>query len=231
MKKTIDEEVDTMKKLKGIIFDMDGTILNTIDDIADSINYALNAFGYPTHDIEDVKKALGNGGRNLVQRLVPIGLSNEKVNEVFHLYQSYYNEHNDIKTKPYEGIIDLLIELKRRGYILAVVSNKFQHLVTGLNVGMFQGLFDDAMGERKGIPIKPAPDMIYLMLKELNLSNDEVIFIGDSEVDIKTAQNAELKCIGVTWGFRDKETLIEAGAKDLIDRPEELILWIERNQV
>ncbi|MBN2267873.1 MAG: HAD family hydrolase [Acholeplasmataceae bacterium] len=219
-----------MKKLKGIIFDMDGTILNTIEDIADSINYALNIFNYPTHNIDTVKKALGNGGRNLVDQLVPKGLTEDQISEVFHLYQSYYNEHSAIKTRPYEGIIELLIELKHRGYILAVVSNKFQHLVSDLNQGMFKGLFDDAMGERKGIPIKPAPDMIYHILDELNLRKDEVIFIGDSEVDIETAKNADLKVIGVTWGFRNREELIHAGAKDLIDRPEELILWLERNR-
>ena len=220
-----------MKKLKGIIFDMDGTILNTIDDIADSINYALNTCGYPTHSIHKVKKALGNGGRNLVNKLVPKGMSEEEILEVFHLYQSYYNTHSDIKTKPYDGIIDLLIELKQRGYILAVVSNKFQHLVSNLNEGMFQGLFDDAMGERKGIPIKPAPDMIHLILEELKLSREEVLFIGDSEVDIETGKNASLRVIGVTWGFRDKEELINAGAKDLIDHPKELLSWLERNHL
>lgn len=220
-----------MKKFKGIIFDMDGTILNTIEDITDSINYALNIYGYPTHSIDSVKKALGNGGRNLVNRLVPKDLGEQETLLVFHLYQSYYNEHSANKTRPYDGIIDLLIELKKRNYVLGVVSNKFQHLVTDLNKEMFLGLFDDAIGERKGIPIKPAPDMINHILGELNLNHDEVLFIGDSEVDIMTAQNASLACVGVTWGFRDRDELIKAGAKDLIDRPEELILWLERNSL
>lgn len=220
-----------MKKIKGIIFDMDGTILNTIDDIADSINYALGVYGYKTHDVNAVKRALGNGGRNLVNKLVPNGLSEQEILEVFHLYQSYYNDHNAIKTRPYDGIIELLVELKERKYTLGVVSNKFQHLVSDLNQRMFNGLFDDALGERKGIPIKPAPDMINLILKELKLNHDEVLFIGDSEVDIETAKRSNLRCIGVTWGFRDREELIKAGAKDLIDAPHELIDWLERNNL
>lgn len=218
----------TQKNIKGIIFDMDGTILDTIDDITDSINHSLMHFGYETHSVDHVKKALGNGGRNLVKSLVPKTLSDQEITRVFEVYQTYYNTHNNIKTKPYEGILTLLKTLKDLGYKLAVVSNKFQHLVTDLNEEMFESFFDIAIGERKGIPIKPAPDMIYLALTELNLNPEDVIFIGDSEVDILTAKNAKIDAIGVTWGFRDRQTLIEAGATVLIDVPMELKTYLKR---
>lgn len=216
-----------MKKIKGIIFDMDGTILNTIDDIADSVNYALQFSGYPIHSVDMVRKAVGNGGMNLIRKVVPSGLSEDKINDVFNIYQAYYLNHNAIKTKPYDGILDLLEILKKRGYKLGVVSNKFHHMVSDLNTEMFKGYFDEVMGEREHIPIKPHPMMIYEILNAMNLKKEEVLFIGDSEVDIQTGLNADVSCIGVTWGFRDAKELLAAGATKLIDHPLELLKWIE----
>ena len=214
--------------IKAIIFDMDGTVLNTIDDIMVAVNHALSIKDLPLKTLEEVKLAVGNGAFKLIERVTPKSYTLEERKVLFHLYQDYYDAHSSIYTKPYEGIIDLIKELKKRNLKLGVVSNKFEHLVQGLNQDFFFGLFDVVVGEVKGIPIKPAPDMIYKALDLLNVSKEETLFVGDSEVDIDTAANAYVKSVGVTWGFRKKEVLTEHNADYIIEEPNELLSVIDK---
>lgn len=217
--------------IKTIIFDMDGTILNTIDDIAIAVNVALKEKNLPLKSIDEVKLAVGNGAKKLIERITPYGTSEALKHEVFTIYQTYYNAHSQDFTGPYEGIIELLTELKKQGYKLATVSNKYQHLVQELNQNVFQGLFDCAMGETHGIPIKPAPDMVYQVLKDLESIQEESLFVGDSDVDIDTAKNAGMKSVGVTWGFRTQEVLLKHQATYIIHHPDELYAILkEENQ-
>lgn len=217
--------------IKTIIFDMDGTILNTIDDIAIAVNVALKEKNLPLKSIDEIKLAVGNGAKTLIERITPSGSSDQLKHEVFTMYQAYYDAHSQDFTGPYDGIMDLLIELKKQGYQLATVSNKYQHLVSELNRNVFQGLFDCTIGETHGIPIKPAPDMVYQALKELKTSKEEALFIGDSDVDIDTAKNAMMKSVGVTWGFRSKEVLLKHQATYIIEHPDELYAILkEENQ-
>jgi phosphoglycolate phosphatase len=209
--------------IKGIIFDMDGTILNTIDDIQASVNYAMRYFNLPEKTLQEVKDGVGRGAINLIEDIVPKGTSKADILKIYEIYQSYYDEHTNDLTGPYPGILDLLKTLKEQGYKLAVVSNKYRYLVEALNHDIFKDYFDISMGEMDGVPIKPAPDMIYIALKEMNLSKDEVIFIGDSDVDMMTATNANINSIGVTWGYRSKEVLIKHKANYIIDEPKDII--------
>lgn len=214
--------------IKAIIFDMDGTVLNTIEDIMVAVNHALKLKGLPLKTRDEVKKAVGNGAFKLIERVVPKSYTLEETKTLFHLYQNYYDEHSQVYTKPYPGILELLKELKRRKLKLGVVSNKFEHLVAGLNHDFFLDLFDVVVGEVKGIPIKPAPDMVYKALDLLDVSKEETLFVGDSEVDIDTAANALVKSVGVTWGFREEALLIEHQADYIISEPSELLVVIDK---
>jgi phosphoglycolate phosphatase len=209
--------------IKGIIFDMDGTILNTIDDVVASVNYSMRYFNLPEKTVQEVKDGIGRGAINLIEDIVPRGTSEAEIYKIYEVYQTYYDQHTNDFTAPYEGILDLLKTLKNNGYKLAVVSNKYRYLVEALNHDIFRDYFDISMGEMDGVPIKPAPDMIHIALKEMNLSKDEVIFIGDSDVDMMTATNANIKSIGVTWGYRSKEVLIKHKADYIIDQPKDII--------
>lgn len=209
--------------LKAIIFDMDGTILNTIDDILDSVNYALNHFNLPTKHVEDVKLAVGNGAKHLIARVLDQGFKHPLFTEVYQTYQDYYDAHRMVKTAPYPDILILLKQLKYDGYKLAVVSNKHDYLVKSLNVSLFEGLFEIAVGETKDRPLKPAPDVIFDVMDMLQVSPQEVIFIGDSDVDILTAKHAGIQSVGVTWGFRGIEELKREGATYIIETPLSLL--------
>ena len=209
--------------VKGIIFDMDGTILNTIDDVVASVNYAMRHFNLPEKTVQEVKDGIGRGAINLIEDVVPKGTSEADIYKIYEVYQTYYDQHTNDFTAPYEGILELLSTLKNKRYKLAVVSNKYRYLVEALNHDIFKDYFDISMGEMDGVPIKPAPDMIHIALKEMNLSKDEVIFIGDSDVDMMTATNANIKSIGVTWGYRSKEVLIKHKANYIIDQPKDII--------
>ncbi len=216
--------------IKAIIFDMDGTILNSIDDIVESVNHAFTFKGYPKQSLDAVRMAIGNGATTLINRLVPKHLTNEEKQSVFDKYKAHYDAHSNVKTGPYDGIMDLLDHLKHKGYKLAVVSNKLEYLVEELNATIFRNYFDVSIGEIVGIPVKPAPDMLYKSLKLLGIQKDEALFIGDSDVDMLTAFNAGLKSVGVTWGYRDQKTLEENHATYIIHKPSELLDVIERNQ-
>lgn len=216
--------------IKALIFDMDGTILNTLDDITESINHAFISKGYPRQTLYDVKMALGSGAIQLIERLAPKNLNKEEVKSLYEAYQAHYDINKDHLTGPYPGILNLLNVLKQQGYLLAVVSNKYQYLVQELNIKMFNKNFDVSIGDAPGIPIKPAPDMVYKALDLLKVKKEEALFIGDSDVDIITAQNAGLQSVGVTWGFRDQELLEAHHADYIIHQPDELLTILERKQ-
>lgn len=209
--------------IKGIIFDMDGTILNTIDDISDSVNYALKKNNLPTKTLDEVKAAVGNGAFNLIKTVLPDPFQTTMFEDVYRDYQNYYDEHANEKTHVYPDILELLTTLKDQGYRCAVVSNKHRYLVEELNKQMFEDAFDVSMGMMEGVPIKPAPDMMEIVLKEMDLTREQVFFIGDSDVDILTAKNAKILSVGVTWGYRSQAVLEQSGADYLIHKPLELL--------
>jgi len=213
--------------IKTIIFDMDGTILNTLDDIAASVNYALNHHELPTKTIDEIRLAVGRGAMNLIIDVIPKNSPQTLIQSVYDQYQAYYDLHNNDLTAPYDGIKQVLKALKDKGYQLAVVSNKHEYLVEQLNQDVFDHIFDIAIGQTKDVLIKPAPDMLYRCLNLLSSTIDQAIFIGDSDTDMKTAVNAKIRNIGVTWGFRDKKTLQDEGAQFIIDKPIEIIKIIE----
>ena len=207
------------------IFDLDGTLLNTLEDLSSSVNHAMEQCHYPTHSIEEVRKMVGNGVRRLIERAVPEGTSADDMQRALSIFQEYYLAHNEDKTQPYDGIIPMLKELKQRGCKIAVVSNKFDKATKALCKKYFPGLIDVAIGENEsqGIRKKPHPDMVSLALRQLLSSAGEAIYIGDSEVDIATAQNSGLHCISILWGFRTKSFLLGNGAKILVDKPSDII--------
>lgn len=206
-----------------IIFDMDGTILNTLEDLKNSLNYVLQQAGYQTRTLEEVRTFVGNGIRKTIERALPSDIEEEKVDELFSLFIAYYAIHNTDNTKPYNGVIELLKELKHLGYKTAVVSNKQNSAVKSLCKKFFTGLFDVEIGEKENIAKKPEPDEVNEVLKILNIDRTKSIYIGDSEVDIQTAQNSKMKSIIVDWGFRDRKFLYEHGAEVIVSNPSEIL--------
>lgn len=209
--------------VKAIIFDMDGTILNTIDDITTSVNVAMKQFNLQIKTVEEVKKAVGNGAKKLIERVLEGGHHHPQFEEIYQTYQDYYDAHRMVKTAPYPNILKLLKQLIYDGYKIAVVSNKHDYLVKSLNDQVFEGLFEIAVGETDFRPLKPEPDVLFDVVKMMNLTVDECLFIGDSDVDILTAINASMSSVGVTWGFRGYDELKQAGATYLIDQPLSLL--------
>lgn len=207
---------------KLAVFDMDGTILDTLEDLKDSTNYALEKCGYPTRTYDEVRRFVGNGIRKLIERAVPEGLAVEQIDRVHEVFTEHYKVHCADKTKAYDGIKPLLEKLRARGVKTAVVSNKADYGVQELCKEYFDGLFDYAVGEREGIRRKPAPDAVNEALRVLGMSKSEAVYIGDSDVDFETAKNAELPCISVLWGFRDEEFLREKGATLFVHDPAEI---------
>ncbi len=204
------------------IFDMDGTILDTLEDLTDSVNYALDHFGFPIHSKEEICSFVGNGIRKLIERAVPSETEPIFVEQVYEGFKKYYKEHCADKTKPYPGIIALLKELRQAGCKTAVVSNKADFAVQNLCEKYFYGLFDIAVGEQEGILKKPAPDSVEKVLKLLGVPKENAVYIGDSDVDIETARNAGMDEIIVGWGFRTCQFLKEKGAKQIVFTPEEI---------
>ena len=202
---------------KLAVFDMDGTILDTLEDLKDSTNFALEKCGYPTRTYDEVRRFVGNGIRKLIERAVPEGLTVEQIDRVHEVFTEHYKVHCADKTKAYDGIKPLLEKLRASGVKTAVVSNKAE-----LCQEYFDGLFDYAVGEREGIRRKPAPDSVNEALRVLGMSKSEAVYIGDSDVDFETAKNAELPCISVLWGFRDEEFLREKGATLFVHDPAEI---------
>lgn len=204
------------------VFDMDGTILDTLEDLQNSLNVILERYGYPTRTLEEVRRFVGNGILRLIEQAVPADCTEEQVRMVYEDFIPYYREHSAEKTRPYDGIVSLLDALKKHGMRLAVVSNKADAVVQDLCVQYFDGLFDLAVGERKGMAKKPAPDMVELVLDMLQVSKEDAVYIGDSEVDAATAQNSGLHLCAVEWGFRDVDVLKEHGAEHIFADTESL---------
>ena len=212
-----------MKDFETYIFDLDGTLLSTLNDLAASTNYALRWAGMPERSVEEICMFVGNGVKLLMERAIPDGINNPKFEETYAKFREHYMEHNLDTTRPYDGIPELLRELKGRGKKLAIVSNKFYAATQELAKHFFPDTIEIAIGERDNIRKKPAPDTVLEALKQLNASKAGAVYIGDSDVDIMTAKNCELPCISVLWGFRDKEFLIKHGGKIFVDKPSEIL--------
>ena len=214
-------------KYKLAIFDMDGTILDTLEDLKDSVNYSLNKFGYPQRTLSEVKSFVGNGIHKLIERAVPAGTSEEKIEEVFETMKAYYKDHCAIKTKPYDGINEVILKLREQGVLTAVVSNKADFAVKSLCEDYFKGLFDYSVGDKPGQRIKPYPDGVNEVLSHFGLEKSEAVYIGDSEVDYQTSVNADMDVIMVGWGFREEDFILSCGAKFVIHKPEEILSYME----
>lgn len=208
---------------KMVIFDLDGTLLDTLDDLCNSVNYSLRTNNFPERSLAEVRTFVGNGIRLLIERSVPEGTSKELIDKTFECFKTYYAVHCNDKTKTYPGVMDMLKELKKNGYKIAVLSNKAQYAVTKLCDIYFNNLLDDAVGARENVAKKPSPDALYICAENNNINLNNVIYVGDSDVDVATANNAGVKGIAVTWGFRSRELLIKCGAENLADNTDELL--------
>jgi phosphoglycolate phosphatase len=211
-----------------IIFDLDGTLLNTLDDLHACFNYAINSFGYPSRSLEEIRNFVGNGIKKAIERALPHRVEDEELNKIVDCFKSYYQLHMLDLTKPYDGIIDMLTELKEKNYKIAVVSNKFDEAVKKLCKNYYGELVDIAVGEGYKIRKKPEIDGILKVIEIMHSSIQKSIYVGDSEVDIQTANNAKMDCISVLWGFKDKEFLIEHNAKIFAEKPKDIIKIIEK---
>ena len=206
----------------GILFDLDGTLLNTLEDLLDATNYALAQCGYPKRTLPELRRFVGNGAENQIRMSLPEGASPEEVQRVLKIYKPYYTEHCQVKTRPYDGIWESLAILKEK-YPIAVVSNKPDAAVKALCGQMFPGIF--ALGEAPDCPRKPAPDMVHKACRAIGV--DTCVYVGDSEVDVRTAKNAGVPCLSVLWGFRDREDIEAAGGQYFCESPAQLTEKIE----
>lgn len=213
-------------KYELIVFDMDGTILDTLVDLKNCMNYVLEQYHMPTRTLEEIRSFVGNGIRTLIERATPSGTSSETLNAIHKDYLAYYEMHCADNTKAYDGIPELLSALKKQGYKTAVVSNKANAAVQDLCVEFFNGLFDLAIGERPELAKKPAPDMVELALTQMNIPKEKAVYIGDSDVDVATAKNSGLDMIAVDWGFRDRDVLKAQGAEIIVSAPQEILDYI-----
>lgn len=215
--------------IKVIIFDLDGTLLNTLQDLTNSTNFALKYFNYPQRTIDEIRSFVGNGVALLIERAIPNGRNNENFTKCLEIFKQNYSKNMNNNTKPYEGILELLKKLREENYKIAVVSNKFDLAVKDLCKRYFPNLIDIAAGENEqcGIRKKPAPDTVNQVLKDLNLKNSEAVYIGDSEVDIQTAENAQMPCISVSWGFKTNEFLMKHNAQIIVNTPNEILKELE----
>ncbi len=208
------------------IFDLDGTLLDTLDDLAASVNFALRTHGMPEHSHEEIRNFVGNGVRLLMERAVPNGFDNPFFEETFATFCQHYMVHSLDTTRPYEGIPETLATLRLRGCRLAVVSNKMMVVTQKLCNHFFPDTIEVAIGEHEaeGIRKKPAPDTVLAALEKLRVGKEQAVYVGDSDVDILTAQNSGLPCLSVLWGFRDRDFLQKNGAETFISTPSELLL-------
>lgn len=212
--------------MKYIIWDLDGTLLDSLQDLADAANYALREHGMAERSLDEVRRFVGNGVGMLIARAVPEGTSTEDTARVLQTFKDYYAQHCRDNTRPYDGIAETLRQLRARGVRMAVVSNKLQSAVSALHAEWFAENIEVAVGEREGVPRKPQPDMIWIAMEALGLSRtdtDKVTYVGDSEVDVQTARNAGVCCLSALWGFRSKEILLQAGASSLVAKPEDIL--------
>ena len=213
--------------VKAVIFDLDGTLLNTLDDLHNSVSYALAALSLPSRTKEETRLAVGDGIGNLIARSIKGGKDDPQFEACLSLFRKHYETHNALFTAPYPEILPLLSSLRAKGILIGVVSNKIDSAVQTLTRRYFDTLIDCAVGEREGVRRKPAPDSLLYCLEQLNVSPERAVYVGDSEQDILTAKNAGLPALSVTWGFRDKAALLAAGATTLIDSPCEILDYLE----
>lgn len=206
----------------GVLFDLDGTLLNTLEDLKDAVNYVLRKYGCPERSLEEVRTFVGTGAKNLIRKALPGKENDPPLEQVLADYQVYYNAHAQVKTCPYEGILEALARLREK-YPVAIVSNKPDVPVKSLCKDYFGDIY--ALGETEGCPRKPAPDMLRKAMGDIGV--DSCIYVGDSEVDVVTAGNAGVKCLSVTWGFRDQICLREAGGKYFCHDPKDLCTMLE----
>ena len=210
-------------KYKAVIFDMDGTILNTLEDLKNATNYSLRQFGMPERSLEEVRIFVGNGIRKLVERAVPAGTSEEKIAQVFDVFLEYYEIHSADNTSPYPGILELVEKLKKSGIKTAVSTNKADVPAQELGREYFNGIFDLIVGQQDGLKVKTAPDSVNKILSILDIQKKDAIYIGDSDVDVQTAKNSGLDFIGVSCGFRGREFLEKNGAKNIVYNANEIL--------
>ncbi|MBO4962507.1 MAG: HAD family hydrolase [Clostridia bacterium] len=210
-------------KYKLVVFDMDGTILNTLTDLLNAVNYALEKNNYPLRTIAELKNFVGNGIDKMLERSAPSGADLKKLKVDF---TEFYSVHCGDNTAPYDGIVDAIKEIKNCGYKTAVVSNKDDYAVKVLVDDFFNGLFDISIGAREGLNKKPSADLVNIAFKELNTSCEQSVYVGDSDVDFLTSQNSKTDFIGVEWGFRDRELLESLGAKIVVSHPSEIIKYL-----
>jgi phosphoglycolate phosphatase len=213
-------------KYSTVIFDLDGTLTNTLEDLHDSTIFALQNLGYPLHNIEKTRQSVGNGNENLIARLLPGGRENPNFDKALNLFKEHYGKNSKNKTRPYEGIESLLKELKSQNFKLAVISNKFDWAVKDIVDYFFPNVFDISVGESESIKRKPCPDALFKVVNDLGEDLNNVVFVGDSDVDIMTAKNAGVDVISVSWGFRTRDELLKAGAETIIDNPDELLKYV-----
>lgn len=205
------------------VFDLDGTLLDTLTDLSVSVNHALRLHGLPPRSVQDVRRFLGNGIRRLMEQSVPRQTSPELFEEVFSSFRTHYMEHCLDQTRPYEGVMPLLQSLSDRGLRLAIVSNKLQPAVTELHQRFFSSVIPVAIGESAEVRRKPWPDAVFAALRRLGSQPSEAVYVGDSEVDLETARRSGLPCVSVLWGFRDRRDLVEAGATCLVETPADIL--------
>lgn len=216
-----------MCKYNTIVFDLDGTLLYTLEDLLDGVNHTMTMFGYPARSLEEVRSFVGNGIGKLIERSVPDDVSKSQYEIVLAAFRNYYTKNCQNKTKPYDGIFEMLKELKQRNIKLAIVSNKNHKAVCELREKYFKDYIEVAIGDRTGYKRKPSPDSLHEALKCLGSKVEESVYVGDSDVDLETAKNAGIEHVLVTWGFRDKEYLVKKGGKNFIDEPMEIITYIK----
>ncbi len=209
--------------IKAIIFDLDGTLLDTLHDLADSVNHVLTNHGMKNRTIDEIRSFIGNGVPTLIARSVPEGTDKSVTDECVREMAEYYKDHADIKTKPYDGITELLSELNKSGIHTAVVTNKVENAAEILCNNKFGDVFSCVIGDNGKDRLKPHPDNVFRALDILGFPREEVLYAGDSDVDMITAQNAGLRSIGVTWGFRDEEILRKNGADFIVHTPTEIL--------
>lgn len=222
------KEIAVMRKYDTVLFDLDGTLLNTLEDLTDSVNFALNLYGFPNKKMMEIRSYLGNGIARLIALSIPKGMQNSHYEDCLSEFRLHYAKNVQNKTAPYEGIREVLEYLVKENYKIAVVSNKFDQAVKELAQVHFTQYIQTAFGEAEDVPRKPAPDMVFKALESLDAEARRAVYIGDSEVDVKTARNAGILSIGVTWGFRDRDVLERAGADYIIDHPQEIIRIISQ---
>lgn len=213
-------------KYTTVIFDLDGTLLNTLDDLASSVNFALRENGMQERTIDEVRRFIGNGIRMLMKRSVPEGTDEATYERAFNAFQKHYKQNSRKLTAPYEGVIEMLYDLKNKGYKLAIVSNKIDFAVKDLREEFFSDIIEVAIGDSKDTRNKPEPDMVYKALELLGEKRENAIYVGDTDVDMETAKNSGMDCISVSWGFRTRDELEGYNASMIADTPEDIKKFI-----